>query len=156
MGICNTAIDAVLFLLLHDRIGITLANLCSSSAGMAFSFVANGLFTFRAEALTWRDAGLFVASTGLVMWIAQPLLIHGWLRLLPEDIDLRVAVAKLASIACCLALNYAAYRFVVWPRGGVSRRGRGQRPVSTTSPMLTWTIRKTPCSSRPSVKVASR
>jgi putative flippase GtrA len=106
----------MLFLLLHDRIGITLANLCSTSAGMTFSFVANGLFTFRAGALTWRDAGLFVASTGVVMWVLQPLLIHGWLWLLPSDLDLRVAIAKLASIACCLALNYAAYRFVVWPR----------------------------------------
>ena len=80
----------MLFLLLHDKIGITLANLCSTSAGMAFSFVANGLFTFRAGALTLRDAGLFVASTGIVMWVVQPLLIHGWLGLVPHDLDLQV------------------------------------------------------------------
>ena len=116
----------MLFVALHDRLGITLANLCSSSAGMAFSFVVNGLFTFQARALTWRHAALFVASTGLVMWVAQPLLIHGWLWLLPPDLDmgladasagdLRMGVAKLTSIACSLALNYAAYRYVVWPR----------------------------------------
>jgi putative flippase GtrA len=100
---------------------------------MAFSFVANGLFTFRAGALTLRDAGLFVASTGLVMWVVQPILIHGWLQLLPPDLDPRVAVAKLASISCCLVLNYAAYRYVVWPRGTTSSgRRRTGDSASTT------------------------
>jgi putative flippase GtrA len=118
VGVCNTAIDWALFLLLHERLGITFANFCSSSAGMVFSFVVNGLFTFRAERLTLRQAGLFVATTGAVMWVAQPLLIHGWLWALDtvvDDGDLRLAAAKLASIACSLALNFAAYRLVVWP-----------------------------------------
>ena len=115
----------MLFVLLHDRLGITAANFVSSSAGMVFSFVVNGLFTFRADRLTLRHAALFVASTGLVMWVAQPLLIHGWLWLLERgpDIglagmaadDVRIWVAKLASIACSLVLNFLAYRFVVWP-----------------------------------------
>ena len=56
VGVCNTAIDWALFLVLHDRLGITLANFFSSSAGMVFSFVVNGLFTFRAERLTLRQA----------------------------------------------------------------------------------------------------
>ncbi|MEZ0577829.1 GtrA family protein [Nocardioides sp. MH1] len=118
VGVCNTAIDWALFLALHDRLGITLANFCSSSAGMVFSFVVNGLFTFRAERLTLRQAGLFVATTGAVMWVAQPLLIHGWLWVLGhglDDGDLELAIAKLASIACSLVLNFAAYRLVVWP-----------------------------------------
>jgi putative flippase GtrA len=118
VGICNTAIDWALFLLLHDRLGITVANFVSSSAGMTFSFVVNGLFTFGAERLTLRQALLFVATTGTVMWVAQPLLIHGWLWVLEPvvaDSDLRLAAAKLASIACSLALNFAAYRWVVWP-----------------------------------------
>ena len=118
VGVCNTAIDWALFLVLHDRLGITLANFFSSSAGMVFSFVVNGLFTFRAERLTVRQAALFVATTGTVMWVAQPLLIHGWLWVLEavvEDGDLRLAAAKLASIACSLVLNFAAYRLVVWP-----------------------------------------
>lgn len=118
VGVCNTAIDWLLFLVLHDRLGITVANFFSSSAGMVFSFVVNGLFTFRAERLTLRQALLFVATTGAVMWVAQPLLIHGWLWALEhmvDDADLRLAVAKLASIACSLVLNFAAYRLVVWP-----------------------------------------
>jgi len=121
----------VVFVLLHGALGITLANFVSSSAGMVFSFVVNGLFTFRAARLTWRHAVLFVASTGLVMWVAQPLLIHGWLWLLARGPDVTVAgmpagdvriwVAKLASIACSLVLNFLAYRFVVWP---VEHRGQ--------------------------------
>lgn len=118
VGVCNTAIDWAVFLLLHDDLGITVANFVSSSCGMVFSFVVNGLFTFRAERLTLRQAGLFVATTGAVMWVAQPLLIHGWLWLLEpfvDGTDLRLGLAKLASIACSLALNFAAYRLVVWP-----------------------------------------
>jgi len=118
VGVCNTAIDWALFLVLHDRLGITLANFFSSSAGMIFSFVVNGLFTFRAERLTLRQAVLFVGTTGTVMWVAQPLLIHGWLWALEsvfDDADVRLAAAKLASIACSLVLNFAAYRLVVWP-----------------------------------------
>lgn len=114
-----------MFVLLHDRLGITAANFVSSSAGMVFSFVVNGLFTFRAVRLTLRHAALFVATTGAVMWVAQPLLIHGWLWALEQGpdmglasmsaADVRIWGAKLASIACCLVLNFAAYRFVVWP-----------------------------------------
>ena len=115
----------MLFVALHGTLGITLANLVSSSAGMVFSFVVNGLFTFRAERLTPRHALLFGGTTGVVMWVAQPLLIHGWLWLLEQlpDVaaiatdaaDVRIWAAKLASIACCLVLNFLAYRFVVWP-----------------------------------------
>jgi putative flippase GtrA len=115
----------VLFVVLHGTLGITLANFVSSSAGMLFSFVVNGLFTFRADRLTLRHALLFVATTGVVMWVAQPLLIHGWLWVLEQLPDLTVAgmaaedvriwLAKLASITCSLVLNFLAYRFVVWP-----------------------------------------
>ena len=125
VGVCNTLIDAVLFVLLHTTLGITLANLVSSSAGMLFSFFVNGRFTFGAARPTVRHGLLFVATTGLVMWVAQPLLIHGWLWVLeqaPElsvgsvaTDDVRIGLAKLASIACCLVLNFLAYRFVVWP-----------------------------------------
>ncbi len=125
----------MLFVLLHDQLGITVANFISSSAGMVFSFVVNGLFTFKADKLTVRHAALFVATTGLVMWVAQPLLIHGWLWVLEQgpDItlagmaagDVRIWGAKLASIACCLVLNFAAYRFVVWPHRPEAAEERG-------------------------------
>lgn len=120
----------MLFVLLHDHLGITLANLVSTTAGMIFSFVVNGLFTFSADKLTVRHAVLFLLTNALVMWVAQPLLIHGWLWLLEQGPevsvgplsagDVRIAVAKLAAIACCLVINFFAYRYVVWP---VEHRG---------------------------------
>lgn len=106
----NTGIDTGLFMLLHDRLGILLANLVSTSAGMAFSFVVNGLFTFKAEKLTVRHAVTFLATTGVTMWAVQPIAIH----LLLHVVD-HVLVAKLLSIGICFVLNFAAYRLVVWP-----------------------------------------
>lgn len=110
VGVLNTGIDVGLFLLLHDQLGIVLANLISTSAGMAFSFLVNGLFTFRAEKLTVRHAATFLATTGLTMWAVQPVAIH----LLNGVFD-QLLVAKLGSIAICLVLNFLAYRLVVWP-----------------------------------------
>ncbi|MFL6062282.1 MAG: GtrA family protein [Marmoricola sp.] len=110
MGVINTGIDTGLFMLLHDRLGILLANLVSTSAGMAFSFVVNGLFTFKAEKLTVRHAVTFLATTGVTMWAVQPIAIH----LLLHVVD-HVLVAKLLSIGICFVLNFAAYRLVVWP-----------------------------------------
>ena len=78
---------------------------------MTFSFVVNGLFTFQASALTWRHAALFVASTGLVMWVAQPLLIHGWLWLLPEYVDLGLR-----------ALPASGWAWPSWPRSPAAWR----------------------------------
>lgn len=106
----NTAIDTGLFLMLHDRLGILLANLVSTSAGMTFSFIVNGLFTFRAEKLTVRHAVTFLATTGLTMWAVQPVAIHLILGIVDQ-----VLIAKLASIGICFVLNFAAYRLVVWP-----------------------------------------
>lgn len=106
----NTAIDTGIFLLLHERLGIVLANLVSTSAGMTFSFVVNGLFTFRAEKLTIRHAVTFLATTGVTMWAVQPVAIHLLLGVTDQ-----VLIAKLGSIAICLVLNFLAYRLVVWP-----------------------------------------
>lgn len=118
VGVANTLIDIGLFMLLHDGIGIIGANFISTSAGMMFSFVVNGLFTFRADRLTLRHAVLFLATTGLTMWLVQPLVIHGLLGLLDGldvDGDLLVLAVKVLAIGVSFALNFAAYRWVVWP-----------------------------------------
>ncbi|WP_137292585.1 GtrA family protein [Nocardioides dongxiaopingii] len=110
VGVVNTALDLGLFLLLHDRLGIVLANFVSTSAGMTFSFVVNGLFTFSAGRLTLRHALLFLASTGTVMWLFQPLVIH-----LLVDVVEPLPVVKVLSIAVSFVANFVAYRYVVWP-----------------------------------------
>jgi putative flippase GtrA len=119
VGVVNTLLDLVLFVLLVDRLGVLLANFVSTSAGMTFSFVVNGLVTFRAGRLTLRHAVLFLATTGTVMWLLQPLFIHGLLALagaagLDDDAVPVVLVVKLGSIALSFACNFLAYRHVVW------------------------------------------
>lgn len=122
VGVANTVIDIVLFMLLHDRIGILAANFVSTSAGMTFSFVVNGLFTFRADRLTLRHAVLFLATTGLTMWVVQPVVIHGLLAGLDglADGDRLVLVVKVLAIGVSFVLNFAAYRWVVWPTMGAT------------------------------------
>ncbi len=120
VGVVNTLLDLGLFLLLHDRLGIVLANFVSTSAGMTFSFVVNGLFTFSAGRLTLRHALLFLATTGTVMWALQPVAIHALLTLadasgMDPDATWVVLLVKVASIGVSFVANFAAYRFVVWP-----------------------------------------
>lgn len=110
VGVVNTAIDVGLFLLLHDALGIILANFVSTSAGMTFSFVVNGLVTFKAGRLTLRHALLFVSTTGLVMWVLQPLVIH-----VLVDVVEPLLLVKLLSIGVSFVANFVAYKYVVWP-----------------------------------------
>ncbi|CAM3527412.1 GtrA family protein [Nocardioides dubius] len=110
VGVVNTGLDMGLFLLLQPWLGIVAANFLSTSAGMTFSFLVNGRFTFRDQQATWRKALLFLATTGTTMWVLQPVVIH----LLLEVID-SVALVKLLAIGVSFVANFAAYRFVVWP-----------------------------------------
>lgn len=121
----NTLLDLGLFVLLHGELGVglLLANFVSTSAGMTFSFVVNGLVTFRAQRLTLRQALLFLATTGTVMWVLQPLVILG-LSAVAEAVGLDperavvLGAIKLGSISASLVANFAAYRYVVWPLQG--------------------------------------
>jgi putative flippase GtrA len=110
VGVVNTLLDLGLFLLLHDAFGIVLANFVSTSAGMTFSFVVNGLVTFKAGRLTLRHAALFLATTGVVMWALQPIFIHLLLQVFDD-----LLVVKVLSIGLSFVANFAAYKYVVWP-----------------------------------------
>ena len=118
VGAVNTLLDLTLFLLLRDELGLVAANFVSTSAGMTCSFVANGLFTFGAGRLTVRQAVRFVGTTGLVLWVAQPLVMYAVLGV--TDV---LVLAKVLAIGTCLALNFAAYRFVVWPGARATASG---------------------------------
>ena len=142
IGAVNTLLDLTLFLLLRDELGLVAANFVSTSAGMTCSFVANGLFTFGAGRLTLRQALRFVGTTGVVLWVAQPLVMYAVLGVTDA-----LVVAKVLAIGTCLALNFAAYRFVVWPTATVpaapghecacrapAAAGRSPRPAPGSSP----------------------
>jgi putative flippase GtrA len=111
VGVANTAIDLTVFWVLHAPLGIVLANFVSTSAGMTFSFLANGRHTFRVRRLTLRQAALFLGTNGFTMWLLQPLLIYaarevGSLPLMP---------AKLIALGVSVVVNFLFYRYLVWP-----------------------------------------
>ncbi len=106
----NTLIDVVLFWMLHAPLGIVAANLVSTSAGMTFSFLANGRHTFGAERRTLRQAVLFVASNAGTMWVLQPLLIAAAYDLAAAPL----MVAKLVALGGSVVTNFLLYRYVVW------------------------------------------
>jgi putative flippase GtrA len=111
VGVCNTAIDLVLFWMLNAPLGIVLANFVSTSAGMTFSFLVNGRHTFGAARVTLRQAVLFVAANGATMWVLQPLLIHA----VHDVATVPLMAAKVVALGGSVVANYLLYRYVVWP-----------------------------------------
>jgi putative flippase GtrA len=111
VGVANTVIDVVLFAALHAPLGILAANFVSTSAGMAFSFLVNGRFTFGARRVAARDAVLFVAANGSTMWVLQPLLI----TLAHVTFATPLMIAKVGALGVSVVANFLLYRYVVWP-----------------------------------------
>lgn len=131
VGVLNTLIDLVLFWLLQPALGILLANVVSTSGGMAFSFVVNGRHTFGAERATARQAVLFLATNALTMWVVQPLLIHT-----AYDVaSLPLVVAKVVALGGSVVGNFLLYRYVVWRDPAVRQQSAstctGSLPFST-------------------------
>lgn len=118
VGVVNSAIDVVLFWALHAPLGIVAANFLSTSAGMTFSFLANGRHTFRASRVTARQALLFLAINGLTMWVLQPLLIHTAYDVASAPLML----AKVVALGGGAVANFVLYRYVVW-RDDAARAG---------------------------------
>jgi len=111
VGLANTAIDLVLFWFLHAPLGVVVANVVSTSAGMAFSFLVNGRHTFGAERRTLRQAALFLATNGVTMWVLQPVLI-----LAAYDVaSAPLMAAKVVALGGSVVANFLLYRYAVWP-----------------------------------------
>ena len=118
VGSVNTAIDFGLFVGL-SALGtpLLLANTASTSAGLVFSYFANRRFTFGVGARhDLRGILLFVAITGVGLWVVQPLVILGVSALLPITTPAAAAAAlgKAAGIAVGLVWNFVWYRTVVF------------------------------------------
>ncbi len=121
VGVCNTAIDLVLFWALNAPFGIVVANFLSTSTGMVFSFLVNGRHTFGATRVTLRQAVLFVAANGVTMWVLQPLLIH----LVHDAVAVPLMAAKVVALGGSVVANFLLYRYVVWPGSAAASEGRG-------------------------------
>jgi putative flippase GtrA len=123
VGMANTAIDLTLFWVLEPSLGVVLANLVSTSAGMAFSFWANGRHTFGAARVTTRQALAFLATNALTQWLLQPVVIGAAHGLTGLDLP----AAKVVALGASVVANFLLYRYVVWarPRAGAAARFPG-------------------------------
>jgi putative flippase GtrA len=118
VGVANTAIDFLLFALLTTvGLGVIAANTLSTTAGMAFSFVANRSFSFR-SASSWRTTIVpFLAVSLTALWVIHPLVILGATALLTRlglTETTAVLLGKVAAIAVGLVWNFTWYRRVVF------------------------------------------
>ena len=125
VGVCNTAIDVVLFWVLHAPLGIVVANVVSTTAGMTFSFLANGRHTFGAERVTLRQAALFVGSNALTMWVLQPVVMVA----AQSVTGVPLMGAKVLALGVTVVANFLLYRYVVWAPEPRSRRARPAAPT---------------------------
>ena len=136
VGVINTAIDFLIYNLLHFGAGLALvpANIVSTTVAMTFSFVANKRLVFRHETATQaRHIALFLIVTAFGLYVLQNgaivLLTEIWtwpLRVLIEvchaaglghfmtDTFIFNNGAKAAATAVSLTWNYILYRKVVF------------------------------------------
>lgn len=118
IGVGNTLLDLALFLLFVQVLPIPLATFFSSSICMTISFLANGRLTF-SGGRTRRQFFLFVAGTGTVLWLIQPLLILAGREVIGgEASNMELAGLKLVATGFCTVLNFLSYRYIVWPLAG--------------------------------------
>ncbi|MFI9812467.1 GtrA family protein [Saccharothrix variisporea] len=117
VGIANTLVDLVSYTLLSlAGVPMVVANLVSTSAGMACSFTLNRSFTFRARTGDVKSqAVLFLLVTGFGLWVVQPIvisLVSGAF----EGTHPVVAVVgpKLSALVFNLVWNYTLYSRLVF------------------------------------------
>ncbi len=115
IGVVNTLIDLLAFVALRAAgLPVLGANAISTTAGLAFSFVANRRFTFGDR--TGRPARqflLFLGGTGFGLWVLQPAMILGVGQVMSSRGDpgepALLWIPKLAGIACGAVWNYLFY-----------------------------------------------
>jgi putative flippase GtrA len=121
VGVVNTLIDLLLFWALVAPLGILAANVVSTSAGMAFSFVANGRHTFGATKVTGHQAVAFLATNAFTMWLLQPAMIVLTRALAGTPL----LPAKMLALGASVVTNFLLYRYVVWPSGAAETPSTG-------------------------------
>lgn len=120
VGVVNTGLDlGVYFALQVGGTPVLLANFVSTSVGLAFSFVANRLFTFSARPSggAVRQLALFVLCTGIGLWAVQPLVLLGMDRLLRPLAGLgawHILISKCVAIGFGFVWNWTLYNKVVF------------------------------------------
>ncbi|NTW42160.1 MAG: GtrA family protein [Cellulomonadaceae bacterium] len=131
VGIVNTIVDLGLYMILF-AVGVTplVANLISTSAGMAVSFAGNRRLVFGSTGHAGREATLFVLVCGAGIWGVQPLVIHAVTgALMSAGLVAPLILSGLSKVAAILVAavwNFVLYKEVVF-RNGARRRGEEVR-----------------------------
>ena len=145
IGVINTIIDFALYLALQKHgVEIYLANIVSTSAALAVSYVLNKRFTYDAAQQSNRAFVPFVVITLIGLWVLQPIIIYAvragldvgavrqLLAPLTNDYDtLRNAIGKLAATPATLIWNFVLYKKYVFKDGSLSRPASKQRTGKT-------------------------
>lgn len=121
VGVVNTLVDLGLFLLLSwAGAGLLLANTVSTSAGMAVSFLGNRRFVFGRTGHVVREVTLFFVVCAIGIWVIQPAVIVGVVRvvdeLLPAWSALGIVAGKCAGIVVAAVWNFVLYKHLVFRR----------------------------------------
>ncbi|HUC86733.1 MAG TPA: GtrA family protein [Candidatus Saccharimonadales bacterium] len=136
VGVLNTVIDFSIFNFLTGRLRVAkiVANICSTTVAMVFSFVANRDAVFHAGSGNPLDqAILFFIATGFGLYVLQTgvfyLLLHRWqwpyqvavwtvdLRRFPKRISTDVVHrngVKICGTIVSLIWNFILYKYVVF------------------------------------------
>lgn len=108
VGIVNTCLHWVVFLLLHAGGGVSqaLSNFLAFSVAVTFSFFANSWFTFKAKA-TLIKYFLFVSMMGVISFTVGAI---------ADDLSLPALVTLVAFSGISLVLGFVFSNWIVFKR----------------------------------------
>lgn len=120
VGIVNTLIDFIVFsLIVLLGVPFFLANLVSTTCGMAFSFFGNRSFTFKAPGASLRrQVTLFLVVTLISQWAIQPTVIWLFSHISFNETVFgyspNLILGKIVAILCSFVWNFVLYRRLVF------------------------------------------
>lgn len=128
VGILNTLVDLGLYVLLFSLgVGPVPANLASTSAGLAVSFLGNSRYVFRSTASRRRQLPLFLLVAGIGIWAVQPAVILGMTAVLEsagvDEPAVVGVISKVVAIGVAAVWNYVLYSRVVFRDRGHEQGG---------------------------------
>ncbi|MDB5166642.1 MAG: hypothetical protein JWM37_714 [Candidatus Saccharibacteria bacterium] len=129
VGLVNTAIDTIIFVTLRELgLSVLLANIISTTIGLAVSLALNYRYTFKTTGgLAPPKIALYIGVTLFGLWILQPIAISllmvldqhvpyvQWAAgLVGHESILSNAIPKLGSVVVTLTWNYLWYSYVIF------------------------------------------
>jgi putative flippase GtrA len=120
IGIVNTAVDLGIFVSLQQGgLSIFLANIVSTSAALAVSYVLNRRFTFKSDNSSKKSGKKtllpFLAVTLTGIWLLQPAIIYAVVHLLGTDMARHLLGSWFGSAADYATFQALAGKLIATP-----------------------------------------